>query len=449
MSAPAVPGFLANARAVLVLGLPLVGSHVAQFLLHVTDTVMLGWYTVTDLAAGALGATVFFVVFTLGMGFAQAVMPMVATAAAAGDDTEVRRVTRMGIWLSLGYAALALPLFLFSGSLLAALGQDPDVARVGGGYLGIVGYGLAPALVAMVMKSYLAALGRTQVVLWATIAGVFVNIAVNWLLIFGNLGFPEMGARGAAVASVLVQIVTLAVMLAYAISLPSLKHYQLLVRFWKPDWTALRRVNALGLPIGLALLAETGLFAASAVMMGWLGKNPLAAHSIALEITALFFMVHLGLSNAATVLVGRAKGRGDAEALRAGARAAVILSLGFALATILVYWLFAEQMVGLFLKPDDPERAAIVPLGATLLMVAALFQFADSGQVMGMGLLRGIHDTRQPMVIAAVSYWLVGLPCSYGLGFLAGLEGVGIWMGLVVGLTAAALALHARFWRAI
>jgi len=449
MSAPAVPGFLANARAVLVLGLPLVGSHVAQFLLHVTDTVMLGWYTVTDLAAGALGATVFFVVFTLGMGFAQAVMPMVATAAAAGDDTEVRRVTRMGIWLSLGYAALALPLFLFSGSLLAALGQDPDVARVGGGYLGIVGYGLAPALVAMVMKSYLAALGRTQVVLWATIAGVFVNIAVNWLLIFGNLGFPEMGARGAAVASVLVQIVTLAVMLAYAISLPSLKHYQLLVRFWKPDWTALRRVNALGLPIGLALLAETGLFAASAVMMGWLGKNPLAAHSIALEITALFFMVHLGLSNAATVLVGRAKGRGDAEALRAGARAAVILSLGFALATILVYWLFAEQMVGLFLKPDDPERANIVPLGATLLMVAALFQFADSGQVMGMGLLRGIHDTRQPMVIAAVSYWLVGLPCSYGLGFLAGLEGVGIWMGLVVGLTAAALALHARFWRAI
>ncbi len=449
MSAPAVPGFLANARAVLVLGLPLVGSHVAQFLLHVTDTVMLGWYTVTDLAAGALGATVFFVVFTLGMGFAQAVMPMVATAAAAGDDTEVRRVTRMGIWLSLGYVALALPLFLFSGSLLAALGQDPDVARVGGGYLGIVGYGLAPALVAMVMKSYLAALGRTQVVLWATIAGVFVNIGVNWLLIFGNLGFPEMGARGAAVASVLVQIVTLAVMLAYAISLPSLKHYQLLVRFWKPDWTALRRVNALGLPIGLALLAETGLFAASAVMMGWLGKNPLAAHSIALEITALFFMVHLGLSNAATVLVGRAKGRGDAEALRAGARAAVILSMGFALATILVYWLFAEQMVGLFLKPDDPERANIVPLGATLLMVAALFQFADSGQVMGMGLLRGIHDTRQPMVIAAVSYWLVGLPCSYGLGFLAGLEGVGIWMGLVVGLTTAALALHARFWRAI
>ena len=449
MSAAAQTGFLANARSVLVLGLPLVGSHVAQFLLHVTDTVMLGWYTVTDLAAGALGATVFFVVFTLGMGFAQAVMPMVATAAAAGDDTEVRRVTRMGIWLSLAFAALALPVFLFSGSLLAVLGQEPEVALVGGGYLSIVGFGLAPALVAMVMKSYLAALGRTQVVLWATIAGVFVNIGVNWLLIFGNLGFPEMGARGAAVASVLVQIVTLAVLMVYAISLPSLRHYQLLVRFWRPDWVALRRVNALGLPIGLALLAETGLFAASAVMMGWLGKNTLAAHSIALEITALFFMVHLGLSNAATVMVGRARGFGDVAALRAGARAAVVLSLGFALATIVVYWIFAEQMVGLFLKPDDPERPAIIPLGVTLLMVAALFQFADSGQVMAMGLLRGIQDTKQPMIIAAISYWLVGLPCGYGLGFLAGWEGVGIWLGLVLGLTTAALALHARFWRAV
>ncbi|WP_323021576.1 MATE family efflux transporter [Pararhodobacter sp.] len=449
MSAAAQTGFLANARSVLVLGLPLVGSHVAQFLLHVTDTVMLGWYTVTDLAAGALGATVFFVIFTLGMGFAQAVMPMVATAAAAGDDTEVRRVTRMGIWLSLAFAAVALPLFLFSGSLLAVLGQEPDVALVGGGYLSIVGFGLAPALVAMVMKSYLAALGRTQVVLWATIAGVFVNIGVNWLLIFGNFGFPEMGARGAAVASVLVQIVTLVVLMVYAISLPSLKHYQLLVRFWRPDWVALRRVNALGLPIGLALLAETGLFAASAVMMGWLGKNTLAAHSIALEITALFFMVHLGLSNAATVMVGRARGRGDVAALRSGALAAVVLSLGFALATIFVYWIFAEQMVGLFLKPDDPERAAIIPLGVTLLMVAALFQFADSGQVMAMGLLRGIQDTKQPMVIAAVSYWLVGLPCGYGLGFLLGWEGVGIWLGLVMGLTTAALALHVRFWRAV
>lgn len=449
MSAPSPLGFLPNARAVLVLGLPLVGSHVAQFALHVTDTIMLGWYGVTDLAAGALGATLFFVVFTLGMGYGQAVMPMVATFAAAGEGTEVRRVTRMGMWLSIGFSALALPLFLMSGPILGAMGQDPEVARIGGEYLAIIGFGMAPALVVMVVKSYLAALGRTQVVLWATVLGVFVNIGANWVLIFGNLGFPELGARGAAIASVLVQIVTLVAMLGYAVLLPSLRQYQLLVRFWRPDWTALRRVNALGLPIGFAMLAETGLFAASAVMMGWLGALPLAAHSIALEITAMFFMVHLGLSNAATVLVGRARGRGDGPGLRAAAKAAVLLSLGFAAATMLVYWIAAEPMVGLFLKPDEPQRDLIVPLGVTLLMVAALFQFADAGQVMAMGLLRGVQDTRQPMVIAAVSYWLVGLPAGYGLGFVIGWEGVGIWLGLVAGLTAAALALHARFWRGV
>jgi len=182
-------------------------------------------------------------------------------------------------------------------------------------------------------------------------------------------------------------------------------------------------------------------------MMGWFGKLSLAAHSIALEVTAVFFMVHLGLASAATVLVGRARGRGDTRAVRDSALAAVMLSLIFAGITVLLYLLFAEPMVGLFLKPDDPERDAIIPVGVSLLMVAALFQLADGGQAMAMGLLRGMQDTRRPMVIAAVSYWLVGLPVAYGLGFVAGLGGVGIWLGLTAGLTAAAGLLHWRFWR--
>lgn len=449
MTPPVTLGFRSNARAVLVLGLPLIGSHMAQFALHVTDTIMLGWYGVTDLAAGALGATVFFTFFTLGAGYANAVMPMVATFASAGDDTEVRRVTRMGMWLSIGYALMVLPIFLFSRPILLSLGQEPEVAMLGGAYLAIVGLGVAPALLVMVLKSYLAALGRTQVVLWVTVSAVFVNIGLNWVFIFGNLGVPEMGARGAAVASVLVQVFTLGVMLAYAVWLPALRRYELLIRFWRPDWQAMRQVNALGLPIGLAMLAETGLFAASAVMMGWLGTQALAAHSIALEITAMFFMIHMGLSNAATVLVGRARGRGDLAGLRAAASAALILSMAVATGTMLVYFLGGELLVGAFLNPDDPERAIIVPLGVTLLMVAALFQLADGGQAMAMGLLRGIQDTKMPLIIAAVSYWLIGIPISYALAFLAGMEGVGLWLGMVAGLSVAAAALLVRFWRAV
>lgn len=441
--------FRTNARAVLVLGLPLIGSHVAQFLLHVTDTIMLGWYGVLDLAAGALGATVFFTFFTLGMGYANAVMPMVASHAASDADTEVRRVTRMGIWLSLAFAALILPLFVWSAPILALLGQQPEVADLAGAYLAIVGLGLGPALVVMVLKSYLAALGRTQVVLWVTVVAVFVNIGFNWVFIFGNLGMPAMGARGAAVASVLVQIVTVVVLCLYAALLPALRRYTLFVRFWRPDWGALRAVHRLGLPIGLAMLAETGLFAASALMMGWISAQALAAHSIALEITALFFMIHMGLSNAATVLVGRARGRGDMDALRAAARAAVILSMGVALATMALYLFGGELLVGVFLRPDEPQRDVIVPLGVTLLLVAALFQLADGGQAMAMGLLRGIQDTRMPMVIAAVSYWLVGVPLGYALAFPLGWEGVGLWLGMVAGLGVAASALMLRFWRAV
>jgi multidrug resistance protein, MATE family len=449
LTPPAAAGFAGQARAVLTLGLPLIGSHVAQFALHVTDTVMLGWYGVLDLAAAALGVTVFFAFFTLGAGFGHAVMPMAAAADARGDPAEVRRATRMGLWLSLAYALAVLPVFLFSTPILNALGQDPQVAPLAGTYLAIVGLGLGPALMVMTLKSFLAALGRTQVVLWVTVGAVFVNIGFNWVFIFGNLGAPEMGAAGAAVASVLVQVLTVAVMLAYATLLPAFRKYALLTRFWRPDPVALRRVFTLGLPIGLAMLAETALFAASAVMMGWLGPNPLAAHAIALEITAMFFMVHMGLSNAATVLVGQARGRGDRAGLRAAARTSVALSMGFALTTAAIYLIFGEWMVGLFLSPDNPERAVIVPLGLSLLWVAALFQLADGGQAMAMGLLRGIEDTRMPMVIAVVSYWLVGIPMSYALAFVIGLEGVGLWLGMVAGLTVAALALMVRFWRAV
>lgn len=447
--APPAPGFVPQARAVLSLGLPLIGSHVAQFSLHITDTVMLGWYGVTDLAAAALGVTLFFAFWTLGAGFAHAVMPIASAAVARGDVTEVRRATRMGLWLSLAYAVAVLPVFLMSGTILGALGQDPSVAPLAGGYLAIVGLGLGPSLMVMALKSFLAALGRTQVVLWVTVGAVFVNAGLNWVFIFGNLGAPELGARGAAIASVLVQVATLIIMLAYAALHPALRRYALLTRFWKPDWTMAARVFALGAPIGLAMLAETALFAASALMMGWLGPNPLAAHAIALEITAAFFMVHMGLSNAATVLVGHARGRGDGPGLRAAARAAVILSMGFAAVTMLIYFVFAEAMVGLFLAPDDPARAVIVPLGVTLLYVAALFQVADGGQAMAMGLLRGIEDTRVPMVIAVLSYWAVGIPASYALAFPLGMQGVGLWLGMVAGLSVAAVALMVRFWRAV
>lgn len=437
----------AHLRAALVLGLPLVGSHLAQFALQITDTLMLGWYGVTALAGGVLGTTVFFTIFIFGTGFANAVMPMVATAAAAGEAGEVRRATRMGLWLSAGFAALMLPVMWWSGPLLRLLGQPGTAAGLAQDYLRIAGWGMAPALVVMVLKSHLAALERTQVVLWVTVAAVVLNAAINWAFIFGNWGAPEMGVRGAAMASLVVQTATAIALAAYAGWLPSLRRYALFARIWRPDIVALGQVFRIGWPIGLALLAESGLFAATSILMGWIGTRALAAHGIAIEITALVFMIHLGLSNAATIIVGRALGRGDAAGLRAGAAVACALSGGVALATMALYVAAPEVLVGLFVSPTDPARPAIIAIGVPLLLVAALFQLADSAQVMAMGLLRGLQDTRVPMVIAAISYWGLGIPASWVLGFPLGLGGVGVWLGLVLGLSVAAVLLMTRFWR--
>jgi multidrug resistance protein, MATE family len=304
-----------------------------------------------------------------------------------------------------------------------------------------------PALAVTVLQSYLSALHRTQVVLWVTLAAVVLNILVNWVLIFGNWGFPELGAQGAAIATVSTQILSLVVLCVYAWALPELRRFRLFQRFWRPDWPAMALVWRLGLPIGLTGLAEGGMFQASALMMGWIGTVQLAAHGIAMEIAALTFMMHAGLSSAATIRIARFDGQGDRSALRQAAKGAVVISLGVAAASVCLFLAVPDQIVALFLDLEKPESLAILAYGVTLLMVAALFQLADGMQVMALGLLRGVQDTRVPMVLAAVSYWLIGIPASYVLAFPMGHGGVGLWLGLVVGLVCASASLMWRFWR--
>jgi MATE family multidrug resistance protein len=282
-----------------------------------------------------------------------------------------------------------------------------------------------------------------------TLVAVGVNIAVNWALIFGNWGFPELGARGAAVATVSTQVVSLVALGVYAGLLPALRRFHLWQRFWRPDWQAMRQVGRLGLPIGLTGLAEGGMFHASALMMGWIGTVQLAAHGIALEIAALTFMLHVGLSSAATIRVARFDGQGNRAALRQAAWVATVISLVVALASVALFLAIPEPIVALFLDLEKPESASILAYGVTLLAVAALFQLADGMQVIALGLLRGIRDTRVPMWLAAVSYWVIGIPCSYVLAFPLDLGGVGLWLGLVVGLICASASLMWRFWRLV
>ncbi len=438
--------YTSHARALLVLGLPIIGSHLAQMALHVSDTILLGRYGVTELAVGVIGGTGFFVVFILGSGFAQAVMPLVAAALGRRDEVQVRRYARMGMWLSVAFGLLTYPLFWVSESWLLALGQKPEVAALGQDFLRIAGWGMTPALLVMALKGYLSALQRTQVVLWTTMGAVGVNFVIAYALIFGVWGMPELGVRGAAIASLSVQIGTFVVLAIYAGWLPELRRFHLFQRFWRPDWQAMGQVFRLGWPIGVTGLMEAGLFSGASVMMGWIGTVELASHGIAMQAAALAFMVHLGLSNAVTVRTGHAEGSGDIRGLRDGALVAIALSVTFGLTMVALFLSFPVQILSLFLDMAKPESAQIVAFGTVLLALAALFQLGDAMQVIALGLLRGIRDTRVPMWAAGFSYWVVGIPVSYVLAFPLGYGGVGLWLGLVVGLAVASAMLMWRFW---
>lgn len=434
-----------HAKAILALGLPLIGSHVAQFAVQMTDTFMLGWYDVRVLAGEVLGGTLFFILFIAGSGFAWAVSPLVASAEGAGDTTTARRVTRMSLWISALYACATLPLLLNADTILLALGQEAELARIADDYLSITAWAIFPALGVMVLKSHLSALERTRAVFWVTILAVLVNAVGNYIFIFGHWGAPELGVRGAAIATVIVHTVSLIALVIYVETVTP--EHELFRRFWRPDWEAFGTVFRLGWPIGITTVAEVGLFAMSSLMMGWIGPLSLAAHGIAIQVSSLTFMIHLGLANTATIRAGRAVGQGDRQGLRDGALVAIALSGLAAVATVVLFVAVPGPLIGVFVDPADPDRATVVATGVVLLYAAALFQLVDAAQVMALGLLRGVQDTRVPMIYAAISYWLIGVPCSYLLGFVLGWEGPGIWLGLAAGLAAAGVLMMARFWR--
>lgn len=439
--------FSDHLRETWALSLPLVGSHLAQISIGLTDTVMMGWYGVSELAAVALASTFFVVIFLLGSGFAKAVMPLVAAATSNGDAIQVRRATRMGIWISTLFALLTLPFFWFSGPVFLFLGQEVQLSANGQDYLRITGWSMPAALLVMVLGSHLSALGRARVLLWVTLAGAVVNAGVNWVFIFGNLGMPELGVRGAALASITTHGAMALLLALYAGFGRGMRGYALFARIWRADPEAFTQVFRLGWPIGLTMLAEVGLFAATSVMMGWIGERELAAHSIALQISSITFMVHIGISSAATVRAGHAWGQRDTYALRQGAFACLFLSGVMVALTILAFLWLPGPMIRLFIDPRDPALPQILAIATGLLAMAALFQLADAAQVVALGLLRGVQDTRVPMIQAVLAYWVVGLPAAYILGFPLGMGGQGIWLGLAIGLSFAGLMMMTRFWR--
>ena len=437
--------YLESFKSLFRLGAPLVLGQFAHMAIGVTDSIMLGWYSVEALAAGVLGHTLFFIIFVLGAGFATAVMPLVAGAIAQNDSLKARRITRMGLWLSLAYTVAVLPLFWWSEGLLTAIGQSQELAMLASRYLIIVGFSVFPALALGVVKSYLSAQELMRFVLVITIIGFLINIPLNYLLIFGKFGAYELGVQGSAIASLFVNSFMAVSVCIYATK--KLPEHALFIRIWLPDWSAMRKVLELGVPIGITSLAEAGLFSGSTIMMGWLGTIPLASHGIALHITSLTFVVHMGLSGAATIQAGQAFGASDFLLLKRNALSASMASLIMVIITVVLFLSIPKVLVSLFVDPESPHFRDILVYGALLLLMAAIFSTVDAAQVMALGILRGMQDTSVPMAMAIFSYWIIGIPTAYWFCFVFNWGGVGLWAGLALGLACAACGLIFRIVR--
>ena len=435
----------AELRDTFALAWPLVVAQLAQNALTATDVIMTGWLGPNFLAAGTLATTFLMPFLVLGFGIVGAVAPLVAQARGARDIKAVRRVVRQGMWAGILIAAVLIPLLLQLKTIFTALGQDPDATIMAEQYIQIACWMLFPALAIIALRSMLSAFDDTRIILWITLGGVVFNAAANYLLIFGNFGFPRLELRGSAIATVLTNVLMFALMLTYVLRHRRFKRFHVLIRFWKPDWPRFREIFRIGTPIGLTVLSEVGLFTAAALLMGLLGTDEVAAHAVALQCASMAFMVPLGLGIAATVRVGTAYGRGDPEGVRKAGWTAFALGTGFMTLSCILFLTMGPLIVSWFLDPRSAANTNALGLAVTFLAVAGLFQIVDGAQVVAAHALRGLSDTKIPMIMAMIGYWGVGLPIAYVLGFILEWRGVGIWLGLAAGLGIAAVVLVARF----
>ncbi len=428
--------------ATMALAAPLIVGQLSQMLMGVVDTVMIGRVGVTELAASAFVNNLLFLPLIFGIGLLTSVSIRVSRARGAGDEASARAALRGGLQIAvaLGVATLALALAVVPH--LGRFGQETAVAEASPRYFLWVAASMIPALLAVALKNHADALQRPWPVLWITLGGVALNVVLNWLLIYGNLGFPRLELEGAGVATLLARAAAVAGLVWWCLGARSVRVWVPRRWFRRPDWGDLRGMVRLGLPPGVQLVAEVGIFVFATLLIGTLGERALAAHQIAISCAGMIFMVPLGLSMALTVRMGAAAGGGGGrERQRAVVKSGWLLAGFYTLGSFVLILLGRHMIAGWFL--DDAETVA---LAAALLLVSAAFQAGDALQITSIGALRGLEDVRFPAAMALLAYWGVALPVGWVLTIPAGFGVFGMWWGITLGLTLAGGVLSRRLW---
>src|SRR4051794_4191722 len=429
----------------LRLAVPIALTQLGQIAMMTTDLALIGRLGDEAVAAAALAHTVFFVTFTFGMGLVSAVAPLAAQAFGARNPRLVRRTLRVGLWAAFMISLPMIAFPLFGEQILLLLGQAPATAHLAQKYLLGLAWGGMPALCFLAIRGFMGAVNRPQPGLWITLAAIPANALLVWLLIHGGLGLPRLELFGAGLATTIINAGMFLASLWFAVRRRPFKKYRVLGRIRRIDWALMRQLIAIGAPISIAFLLEYGLFGAAALLMGLIGTTALAAHQIALQIAAILFMVPFGIGMAATVRVGHAVGRNDAPAVRRAGFVATLLGIVFMSVMTLAVILGRYPIARFFFGEAADSAGAAIDLTAALLLVGATFFVADGIQTVVAGALRGLSDTRLPLLFAAISYWLVGFPTACGLGFQTGLGAIGVWIGLSCGTAVYAVLLILRF----
>ncbi len=427
----------ADFDALLRLAGPLVLIQVGSMLMGVVDTIMVGRVSPGALASVALGNMYFFAISIFGVGVLFALDPIVAQALGARDELAVRRGLQRGLVLSLVLTVPITLVLLTARPVLELVNQPPEVIPDAAGYVYRNALSVWPFYVFVVLRQTLQAHHRVLPIVLTVIVANVVNAVLNYAWIYGNFGFPAMGVIGSAWATTASR--WLMAVLLLALGWGTLKPYVARVAPNLLDLAPLKRMLKLGLPIGAQMMLEGGAFNVMALLMGWLGVTQVAAHQIALNLASLTFMVPLGVSSAAAVLVGHAVGRGDPEGVRRSTAASLVVGAGFMLCTGAMFILAPQPLASLY-----TADVTVLALAALLLPLAGLFQVFDGLQVVAIGLLRGLGDTRTPMIVNVIGFWCIGMPVSLWLGFGLDFGAVGLWWGLVVGLVMVATFLIVR-----
>ncbi len=442
-------GWKAECRETLRLAGPLALANLLQMLTYSVDVMFIARLGPAELAASALAVAVFAVLISAMSGLSSAVSPLVSAelGARAPALRPIRRTVRMALWLAMGTGLVAMAICTQAEAIMLATGQDPHIAALADSYMAVLLFTLVPMVMANVLRNFVSALGRPIFATMITALGVGINVVGNYAFVFGHLGAPELGLAGSALATVISSLVSVG---AYTLAIrldPRLHRYHVFGYFWRPDWHRLAKLLRIGAPIGLTVMAEAGVFGAAAFLMGRIGAAELAAHTLALQITAIAFMVPMGVAQAGTIRVGYFLGANEPLGIHRAGWSAIIMGTGFMAVTASTLVFVPEYLLYLFLDPWAEANMAVTGFALTYLLIAAAFQLFDGLQVVAAGALRGLQDTRAPMWIALFSYWVPGFGLAAGLGLATPLEGVGVWIGLAAGLVCASGLLVRRWHR--